>query len=134
MATDSEGQSNRPRYEDVIAAYDAAWNEAAPDARRRLLEESVAEDGELIEPHGRFVGREAILHRLEGFSSRFPGARVELTSGLDEHNCFIRYSWTIVSAEGAGLLNGIDVAELDEEGKLHRVVMFFGPLPTPATP
>jgi hypothetical protein len=126
-------QSDGDTYRDVIAAYDAAWNEADPDTRRRLLEQSIADDGELIEPRGRFVGREAIFERLEGFSSRFPGARVELTSGLDEHNGFLRYSWTIVSSEGASLLDGIDVAELGPDGRLRRVVMFFGALPEAST-
>jgi hypothetical protein len=129
MASRSEGQSTSRAYEDVIAAYDAAWGTSEPDVRRRLIERSVAEDGELIEPRGRFVGREAILERLAGFSSRFPGARVEVTSGLDAHNGFVRYGWTIVSSEGASLLDGIDVAELGADGRLRRVVMFFGPLP-----
>jgi hypothetical protein len=44
---------------EVIAAYDAAWNEPDPDARRQLVEQSFAEDGELIGPRGRFAGRQA---------------------------------------------------------------------------
>ena len=90
-------------YKEVVAAYDAAWNEPDADGRLRLLDQAFAEDGMLIEPRGRFKGRQAVLERLAGFRSRFPGARVELTSGLDEHNGFIRYSWTIWS-------RGIDAA------------------------
>jgi hypothetical protein len=36
-----------------------------------------------------------------------------------------------VDPQGATVLEGIDVAELDSDGSLHRVVMFFGPLPSP---
>ena len=83
---------------EVVAAYDAAWNELRPAERRRLLERSFAEDGVLIEPRGRFEGRAAVLERIAGFSARFPGARVLLTSGVDEHHGFLRYAWTIVGA------------------------------------
>ena len=114
---------------EVVAAYDAAWNEPSPAERRRLLEHSFAEDGVLIEPRGHFAGREAVLERIAGFTERFPGARVLLTSGVDEHHGCLRYAWTIVGADDATLLDGIDVAELGSDGRLRRVVMFFGPLP-----
>jgi hypothetical protein len=114
---------------EVVAAYDAAWNEPDATERRRLLERSFAEDGVLIEPRGRFDGREAVLERIAGFSERFPGARVVLTSGVDEHHGFMRYAWTIVGADGSALLEGIDFAELGSDGRLRRVIMFFGPLP-----
>ena len=115
--------------EDVVAAYDRAWNEPDPAERRRLLELSWAEDGELVDPTGRFQDREAIIERLAGFSERFPGARVDITSGIDDHHGFVRYAWTIADADGARLLEGIDVCELAEDRRLRRVVMFFGPLP-----
>ena len=114
---------------EVVAAYDAAWNEPDATERRRLLERSFAEDGVLIEPRGRFDRREAVLERIAGFSERFPGARVVLTSGVDEHHGFMRYAWTIVGADGSALLEGIDFAELGSDGRLRRVIMFFGPLP-----
>jgi hypothetical protein len=115
--------------EDIVAAYDRAWNEPDPVERRRLLELSWAEDGELVDPTGRFQDREAIIERLAGFSERFPGARIDITSGIDDHHGFVRYAWTITDADGARLLEGIDVCELAEDGRLRRVVMFFGPLP-----
>jgi hypothetical protein len=116
--------------EELIATYDRAWSEPEERERRRLLELSWADDGELVDPgEGPFRGRDAVLARIAGFSERFPGARVEVTSGLDEHHGFVRYAWTIVAADGRALLEGMDFAEVDEDGRLRRVVMFFGPLP-----
>ena len=116
--------------EELIAAYDRVWSEPDEDERRRLLEGSWADDGELVDPgEGWFRGRDAVLARIAGFSERFPGARVEVTSALDEHHGFVRYAWTIVDADGRALLEGMDFAELAEDGRLRRVVMFFGPLP-----
>lgn len=119
-------------YRDVIAAYDAAWNERDRTAQRRLIESAFSDDGELIEPRGRFPGPDAISERLAGFQERFPGGRVDITTGIDEHNGFARYGWTLRGADGAVLLEGIDVCELAPDGRLRRVVMFFGSAPPAA--
>jgi hypothetical protein len=98
------------------------------DDRRRLLEASLTGDSELIEPRGTFAGRDAIRERIEGFAARFPGARVDVTTAVDEHNCVARYGWRIRDAGGAVLHDGIDVVDGDSDGRLRRIVMFFGPL------
>ena len=120
---------NRLVLDDVLAAYDSAWNEPDPAVRAQLLARSLAEDAELVDPtRGRFNGREAINERIAGFSARFPGAQLTLTSGVDEHNGFARYTWAINAADGSLILEGIDVVERDDDNRLRRVVMFFGPL------
>lgn len=116
--------------DEVIAAYHDAWN--APDAqtRRRLLERSLTPDAELIDPRGgRFSGRDAIDRRLAGFGERFAGARVDLTSAVDEHNGYARYSWTITDRDGDAVLDGIDVTQRAADGRIGLVIMFFGDLP-----
>lgn len=113
---------------DVIAAYDRAWNEPDRAAQRRLIDSAFTDDAELIEPRGRFVGRDAISERLAGFQERFPGGRVDITTGIDEHHGFARYGWALRGADGALLLEGIDVCDLAADGRLQRVVMFFGAL------
>jgi hypothetical protein len=126
----TERREDRMRLQDLIVTYDRAWGEPDEGERRRLLEVSWAEDGELVDPgEGRFRGRDAVVGRIAGFSERFPGARVEVTSGLDEHHGFLRYAWTIFAADGRALLEGMDFAEVAEDGRLRRVVMFFGRLP-----
>ncbi len=114
--------------DDVLQAYDAAWNEPDAARRRRLLERSLTDDAELVDPTGRFKGRDAVQERITGFGDRFPGARVSITSGVDEHNGLARYAWTITAADGTTMLDGIDVVERAEDDR-RRVVMFFGPLP-----
>jgi hypothetical protein len=119
-----EGTSVDP----VIEKYDQAWNASEADKRRRLLEGALADDCEMLEPRGRFVGREAILERITGFSERFPGATVNITTNIDEHNGIARYGWKITDREGGPLLEGIDVVERSGDGRLGRVLMFFGDL------
>jgi hypothetical protein len=119
-----EGSSVDP----VIEKYDQAWNASEPNQRRRLLDAALSDDCEMLEPQGRFVGREAILERITGFADRFPGATVEITTNIDEHNGFARYGWKITDREGGPLLEGTDVVERAADGRLGRVVMFFGDL------
>jgi hypothetical protein len=108
--------------------YDQAWNTGDVAERRRLLEGALTDDCELVEPRGRFAGRDAIIERITGFGHRFPGATVDLTSKVDEHHGFARYGWKIVDGEGSELLHGIDVVERGTDGRLRRIVMFFGEL------
>jgi hypothetical protein len=112
----------------VLAKYDQAWNASDADQRRRLLEACLTEDCELIEPRGRFRGRASIFDRISGFAERFPGARVEITTNVDEHNAVARYGWRIVDADGEQLLDGIDVVDRDADGRIRKIVMFFGAL------
>ncbi len=116
------------RVEPIIRMYDEAWNTSDGAERRRLLEAALTENCELVEPRGRFPGRDAIIDRITGFTERFPGARVDITSKVDEHNGFGRYAWKIVDREGNELLRGIDVVETATDGRLGRIVMFFGEL------
>jgi hypothetical protein len=112
----------------VIEKYDQAWNASGADERRRLLEAALTDDCVMLEPRGRFVGRDAILERITGFAQRFPGARVDITTNVDEHNGFARYGWKITDRQGGPLLDGIDVVERAADGRIGRVVMFFGTL------
>jgi hypothetical protein len=114
----------------VLLAYDDAWNAPDAETRRRLLERSLAPNAELVDPGGgRFVGIEAIAERIGGFGARFPGARVAITSGVDEHHGFARYTWTITGHDGRKLLDGMDVVERTETDLIARVIMFFGQSP-----
>jgi hypothetical protein len=116
--------------DEIIAAYEAAWNEPDAAARARQLERSLTEDAELIDPTGHYRGRAGVAERIAGFSDRFPGARVTITSGVDAHHGFARFSWRITGSDGSPLADGIDVVEQRaDDGRLRRVVMFFGALP-----
>jgi hypothetical protein len=114
---------------EVVNAYDRAWREADPGERRRLLEQSLTETAELISPQGRWAGRDAIAEWIGDFAERMPGATVKVTTGVDEHHGFARYGWVIAASDGSTAAEGIDVCELADDGRLRRIVMFFGSSP-----
>jgi hypothetical protein len=112
---------------EVVEAYQAAWGVEEEESRRRLLEASLTEDAELVQPNGRSVGREAVTARIAGLSERWPGARVAVTSGIDEHHGFARYTWNLTRSDSV-ILSGFDVGEIAPDGRLRRIVQFFGPM------
>jgi hypothetical protein len=115
--------------DEIVAAYSAAWNERDDAARRSLLERSWSDDGLYCDPTARAEGRAALVEHIGGFHARLPGHRLELASGVDEHDGLLRFAWRMLGPDGAPALHGVDFGELGADGRLTRIVGFFGPLP-----
>ncbi|NNE94733.1 MAG: nuclear transport factor 2 family protein [Acidimicrobiales bacterium] len=115
-------------YPDSLDHMLAAWNEPDPKRVRSHLEAALADDVEFIDPSVEAHGIdefEANVHRVQ---HQIPGATYERSSGVDSHHQLHRYSWRI-RRDGETLLDGFDVTETDEQGRIHRVLGFFGSLP-----
>jgi predicted TIM-barrel enzyme len=115
--------------DDVIADYFAAWNERDPDQRRRMLERCVTNDAVLVDPTGHWQGVAGLAERIGRYQSAAPKTEVVIASGVDTHNDLARYAWKIVDQHGGDVIEGIDVAERVDDGRLRRILMFHGPLP-----
>jgi hypothetical protein len=61
--------------------------------------------------------------------SHFPGHRFRRASAIDTHHDIARYGWELVAADGEVAVSGLDVVDIGPDGRLRRVVGFFGPLP-----
>ncbi len=106
----------------------AAWNEADPSKIRGHLERALAEEIEFIDPSVVTRGIDEFEANVRNVQAALPGAEYSRTSGVDSHHGLFRYSWQI-SRDGEALLPGFDVTSIDEEGRVTRVLGFFGPLP-----
>jgi len=113
---------------ELITLYTGAWSEPDRALRQQLLERVWAEDGTYTDPTAHVAGREEFVDHIGGFFERFPGAHFELTSGIDTHHEKLRFSWRMMLADGKVSVEGVDFGELSTDGKLHRIVGFFGPL------
>jgi hypothetical protein len=114
--------------DDVITAYFAAWNEPDTDQRRRLLERCVTNDAQLIDPTGWWKGLDGLVERIGRYQAAAPGTKVVAASGVDAHNNVARYAWKIIDAQNRHVMEGLDVAERIDDGRLRRILMFHGPL------
>ncbi len=73
-------------------------------------------------------GLDALLAHIDAVIARRPGARVVRTTRVDVHHDLARFGWRVVQADGTTLPEGLDLAELSEDGRIRRIVGFFGPL------
>ncbi len=115
--------------QEIVETYASAWNEPDESKRRTLLEKAWADDGVYTDPQSHVEGREALIQLIAGFHQQAPGARILPASGVDEHHGRLRFGWKMAGADGSTVIEGIDVGELAPDGRIQRIVGFFGPLP-----
>jgi hypothetical protein len=113
--------------QELIDGYCAAWNESDGEVRRALLADVWSGDGVYCDPTGRIEGRDAVAKHIDGFQERMVGHRIDATSWVDDHHGWFRFSWRIVGPDGGEALEGFDVGERDDDGRISRIVGFFGP-------
>jgi len=113
----------------IVRAYGAAWNEGDEGQRRKLLEESWSDDGVYCDPTARVESREALVAHIARSQSLFPGHRIDLVSGVDEHDGLFRFAWEMRDPAGSTILEGVDFGVLAPDGRIASITGFFGPLP-----
>lgn len=113
---------------EIVAAYGAAWNETDEAKRTALLERSWADDGVYTDPTATVEGRTALIAHIGGFQAMLAGHTIDLVSGVDTYGEVFRFAW--VMRKGAEIATeGIDFGELAPDGRIRRIVGFFGPFP-----
>jgi len=108
-----------------IAAYGAAWSEPDATARLTLLRQAWAVDAVYCDPLAEVSGREGLSDHIGQFHAAMPGARIELTSEPVRHHDSAFFRWTLTDAEGAVVMTGFDVVQLDRTGLIARLTGFF---------
>jgi SnoaL-like domain len=114
---------------EIVHAYMAAWNEPDERKRRQLLEKAWADDGRYTDPMSDAQGRDALVALISQFHKQMPGAGILPTSGIDEHHGRLRFAWKMTAADGSTGMEGIDIGQLAEDGRLQSIVGFFGTPP-----
>jgi hypothetical protein len=121
-------QLDKVTLEHAIAVYCAAWNEIDPVRRDAMLRDVWAEEGTYTDPTVHLTGRRALVAHIDTVFTRYPGSTIVMTSAIDAHHTVARFAWKKVLADGSSLPEGIDFAEIGSDGKIVRIVGFFGPL------
>ncbi len=113
----------------LIDTHLTAWTE--PDAQRRaeLVARVWSEDGRLVDPPFAGEGHAGISEMGAMLQQQFAGHRFRRVSAVDAHHDHLRFAWELVGPDGTVALSGIDVGELDGDGRLRRITGFFGELP-----
>jgi hypothetical protein len=127
---------NQRSLDEVLLAYAEAWNTPDEALRRELLDRSVADDGSYTDPVYEVLGKEELVAHIgrslsgEAYDGAGAGARIPISSGVDQHHGVFRFSWVMVDPqERQIILEGMDFAELAADGLLQRITGFFGSFP-----
>lgn len=114
-------------YEANLAKMLSTWNSDDPGERRSMVEEALEHNVHFADPNHNIVGRDAFLAMVDEVRAQIPGAVYSQNSAIDMQNNFCRYHWKI-DLRGKRLINGFDVTEVNDAGKIVKVLGFFGPL------
>lgn len=113
----------------LVDAHLAAFS--APDAatRRALIERAWAPTGHFADPLFAATGHDEIDALAASVPELYPGHVFSRTSGIDLHHGHARYSFAFTGPDGTVVIDGVEVAQVGEDGALVRVIGFFGPVP-----
>ena len=115
---------------EAVVRYLAAWNEPDDTARHDLLEQCWSNSGVYLDPNVSLAGRDALARKIGEVLASRPGARLEFMSGIDVHHNVVRFLWRLVRADGTSGDTSIDFGEVGPDGRLVKIVGFFGPPPS----
>jgi SnoaL-like domain len=113
---------------EAVHAYGAVWSERDPERRSRLLSACWTDESEIIGPGYYFKGTREVLDEIERFHREQPETTAVRTSDIDQHGRWIRFTVAVLGPHGAVLNEGWDVIELRADGKIARVITFWGRL------
>jgi hypothetical protein len=114
---------------ETVEAYMAAWNEEDEGKRRSLLAKAWADGATYTDPMAHAAGIDEVVALVSQFHNQMPGAKIVQTSAIDEHHGRLRFGWAMLGPDGSTRMEGIDVGELAEDGRIKSILGFFGHLP-----
>ena len=121
---------SEPPYARLVTAdeaartYFSAWTDRDPGGRARHLEACFREDGYVVAPGQRLVGRAAVARAIEAFASDPRRLCARLGGAIDAHDTIFRFRAIIEDPQGRIVQELLDVGEVDGAGRI-RVVFTF---------
>lgn len=113
----------------IVTAYMAAWNEPDAATRQSLLAKCWSDGSVYIDPTVSLSGRDALGAHIAKVRAARPGSRLEFMSSIDVHHDVVRFLWRLVRADGTCGDVSIDFGEVGPDGRLAKIVGFFGSAP-----
>ena len=114
----------------VVAGYCASWNESDRAKRDARLQEVWDANGEYSDPTPvRVTGRSELSRHIEGFLRQVAGGQIRCSAPQVHHES-ARFTWEIFAANGSSVVAGMDYVDFAADGRIRRIVGFFGPLPS----
>lgn len=114
--------------EEAIDTYIAGWNTDDPAVRLSRLEASCAQGVIYCDPSATVAGLPALADHVARTRKSFPGCTLVRTTRINSHGSFARFGWQMRGPDGKNLPESLDVVEFGPDGRVVRIIGFFGPL------
>ncbi len=132
------GASVIPSYADAkleeqilqsLQTYFQAWNEPVAEKRDALLKDCWADNAEYTDPGTHAKGRAALSMEIGKFlgNEKLKGFSIVQASNIDLHHRVFRFQWEMRDPNGNTVTPGMDYGEYDDQGRITKIVGFFGP-------
>lgn len=103
------------------------WNTGDAAEAKRLTHEALEHNVHFADPNHNIVWRKAFIEMVRQVQEQIPGAVYSHNSEIEIQNNFCRYHWKIDLGEKR-LMDGFDMTEINDGGKIVKVIGFFGRL------
>ncbi len=113
----------------LVDAHLAAFSAPDDASRRALIEQAWAPAGHFADPLFAATGHDEIDALAASVPGLYPDHVFTRTSGIDLHHGHARYAFAFTAPDGTVVVDGVEVAQVGVEGRLVRVIGFFGPVP-----
>ena len=112
----------------TIDRYLEAYGEADAVRRATLVAEVFTGDAAVFDPPIDGRGHAGISEMFAAVQSHYPDHAFRRTTAIDLHHDVARYAWALVAPDGQTALEGLDVVDIDSDGRIVRVIGFLGAL------
>lgn len=122
-------------FDAVAERYLAVWNETDAEARRAGIAALFADDVRYVDPIAAVQGHDGLDGLIGAVHQQFPGLVFRLGGAVDAHHDQARFTWHLGRPGEEPLVEGFDVAERDDSGRISLVLGFIdkAPATTPSS-
>jgi hypothetical protein len=126
LAQKNQGLAIMPNIQDIIERYLAAWNNLDPHQRSIAMQAVVADDCYYADAHlpDALTTKEAHNQFITQFRTKFPDFSLQLNSLPQGHHNYYRFGWQLLKADGSVFTKGMYFGEIDDEGKICKIIGF----------
>lgn len=116
----------------VLEPYHAAFVERGLPRRLELLRQALAPTAQICGPSTVYTGHEAISGKIDGFQRNWPDCSLAMRAAPIVFGAAAHFPMALVGPDRAVRVEGHAVVELAPDGRIQRVLAFWGdhpPLP-----
>jgi hypothetical protein len=117
-------------FDKVVDRYLAMWNQTDPATRRTLIDETCTSDVTYVDPLAAAQGHDGLDGLIAAAQSQFPGLVFTPGGLLDGHHDVARFTWYLGPPGAQPLVEGFDVVEVADDGRIRAVRGFLDKVPT----